>query len=193
MALYGFNDFATGNTPGATDFDGIMRQTVMGFADTATRDSELASVLEEGLIAQTLADDTFWRYTGSAWEILFEREKAWTSPTITQGSSVAKTVNWGSYKRSYGRFDATLKVTFTASGTGGNAIGISTPFDVVGASGTFAFFDDSLGLYRAGFAVGVADDTIGLIIDLGADLFGIAASDGITADDVLWLDIHGSY
>lgn len=191
--MYGFTDFALGNTPGATDFDGIMRQTVMGFADAATRDSELAAVLEEGLLAQTLDDDTFWRYDGADWEILFEREKPWTSPTVDQGGVVACTVDWGSYKRSYGRWDATLKVTFTASGTGGIAIGITTPFDVVGASGTFAFFDDSFGKWRQGFALGVAADVVALIIDLADDLLGIAASDGITADDVLILDLHGSY
>ena len=191
--MYGFTDFATGNVPGATDFDGIMRQTIMGFADVATRDSELSAVLEEGLVAQTLDDETFWRYDGADWEILFEREKAWTAPTIVQGGAVAHTVDWGSYKRSFGRWDASLKVTFTASGTGGNTIGISTPFDVVGASGTFAFFDSSLGVDRVGVAIGIADDVIGLKIDGGADLYGNAVSDAITADDVLWLDVHGSY
>jgi hypothetical protein len=191
--MYGFNDFAVNDTPGATDFDGIMRQTIMGFADASTRDTELTGVLEEGLVTQTLDDDTFWRYTGAAWEILFEREKAWTSPVILQPTSVAHTVNWGSYKRSYGRWDASLKVTFTATGTAGNAIGLTTPFDVVGASGTFAFFDDSLLLYRTGVALGIADDTVGFVIDLGADLYGISGADGITADDVLWVDLHGSY
>jgi CubicO group peptidase (beta-lactamase class C family) len=191
--MYGFNDFATSDAPGATDFDGIMRQTIMTFADASTRDTELTGVLEEGLVTRTLDDDTFWAYTGAAWEIVMEREKTWSSTSIVQPTAVTHTVNWGSYKRSYGRWDGMLKVTFTAAGTGGNAIGIATPFDVVGVSGSFAFFDDSLGLYRTGFAIGVADDTIGLIIDLGADLFGIAASDGITADDVLWLDVHGSY
>jgi hypothetical protein len=170
-----------------------MRQTIMGFADASTRDTELTGVLEEGLVTQTLDDDTFWRYTGAAWEILFEREKTWSSTAVDQGGAVAHTVNWGSYKRSYGRWDASLKVTFTATGTGGNAIGLATPFDVVGASGTFTFFDDSLGLYRTGTALGVADDTVAFVIDLSADLFGIAASDGITADDVLWADLHGSY
>src|SRR5688572_22488975 len=191
--MFGFTDYATGNTPGATDFDGIMRQTIMTFADTATRDSELAAVLEEGLVAQTLDDETFWRYDGYEWEILFEREKAWTSTSIVQPTAVAHTVNWGSYKRSYGRWDGSLKVTFTATGTAGNAIGIATPFDVVGVSGSFAFFDDSLGLYRTGVVLGVADDTKALVIDLGADLYGISGADGITADDVLWLDVHGSY
>lgn len=191
--MYGFTDFATGNVPGATDFDGIMRQTFLGFADADERDTELAAVLEEGLVAQTLDDETFWRYTGAAWEILFEREKAWTAVTVDQGGAVAHTVNWGSYKRSFGRWDAILKVTFTASGTGGNTIGISTPFDVVSASGGFRFFDSSLGVDRVGFAQGIADDVIGLAIDGGADLYGNAVSDAITADDVLWLDVHGSY
>jgi hypothetical protein len=191
--MYGFNDFTVGDTPGATDFDGIMRQTIMTFADDTTRDTELTGVLEEGLVAQTLDDETFWRYTGAAWEILFEREKAWTPAVVLQPTSVANTVNWGSYKRSFSRWDATLKVTFTATGTAGNAIGITTPFDVVSASGTFTFFDDSLGLYRQGGVLGVADDTMALVIDLGADLYGISGADGITADDVLWLDVHGSY
>lgn len=191
--MYGFNDFTVGDTPGATDFDGIMRQTIMTFADDTERDTELAAVLEEGLVARTLDDGTFWTYDGAAWEILAEREKAWTGTSIVQPTAVAHTVNWGSYKRSYGRWDATLKVTFTATGTAGNAIGIATPFDVVGVSGSFAFFDDTLGLYRTGVVLGVADDTMALVIDLGADLFGISGADGITADDVLWLDVHGSY
>lgn len=190
--MYGFNDFTVGDTPGATDFDGIMRQTIMGFADVATRDTELAAVLEEGLVAQTLDDETFWRYDGSDWEILFEREKAWT-PTITQGSTVANTLDWGSYKRSYGRWDAGFQTTFTAAGTAGNEITITPPFTTIGVAGTFTFFDDSLGVFRVGTVLPGPGGTIALAVDLAADYYGNAASDGITADDTLVIDMHGSY
>lgn len=191
--MYGFFDHSAGGTFGATDADGTLRQTIMAFDDVADRDAQLAAVLEEGLVTQTLDDDTFWKYNGSDWEILFEREKAWTGTSITQPTAVAHTVNWGSYRRSYGRWDATLKVTFSAAGSAGNAIGIATPFDVVSASGTFTFLDDTLGQYRQGGVLGVADDTMALVIDLSDDLYGISGADGITSGDVLWLDVHGSY
>src|SRR5262245_28744857 len=140
MALYGFNDYTTGDTPGATDFDGLMRQTFMGFDDTTERDSELSAVLEEGLLAQTLEDETFWRYDGDDWEILFERVKGW-SPEVTQGSTVANTLEWATYKRSFGRWDASFHTTFTATGSAGEPITISPPFATIGVGGTFTFYD----------------------------------------------------
>lgn len=190
--MYGFNDFAVGNTPGATDFDGIMRQTIMTFADVAERDTELAAVLEEGLVTQTLDDDTFWKYNGTIWEILFEKEKTWT-PTITQNTAVANTLVWASYRRSYGRWDAGFQTTFTGTGTAGFQITLSAPLTTIGVAGTFTFYDDSLALFRNGTILPGPGGTIALAIDLGADYFGNAASDGIAADDVLVVDMHGSY
>lgn len=190
---YGFHDFATSETPGATDFDGIMRQTIMTFADATARDAALTGgILAAGLVAQTLDNETFWRYDGAGWEILLEPAQGW-APTITQGSPVAHTLEWATYQRTYRQWVAGFQLTFTGSGSAGNQIAISPPFATIGIGGNFTFYDSSLGLIRTGTVLPGDGGSIALAIDLSPGYYGLAASDGITADDTLIVDMHGAY
>lgn len=193
MGFVDFNTYPGANsTPGATDFDTMMRQSTMRFADSAARDAALSGVLAEGMRAYTDDADTFWFYDGSAWVIESEPVRAWT-PTVTQGSTVTKTVNWSGYQRANDGYRAFCKLTMTGSGTPGNSIIVSTPFTHIEAFGAFGFFDDSLGLYRAGFVLPESMTEYSFIIDLGALPFGNAASDGLTSGDQLWLSVQGTY
>lgn len=63
-----FKDFAAGDVLTAADVDNLlMRQTVMTFADETARDTALAAVLAEGMIAYLDDTDEVLKYTGSAW------------------------------------------------------------------------------------------------------------------------------
>jgi hypothetical protein len=152
----------------------------------------LAGVLAEGL--HTYQDDSNTRtyYNGAAWVIDSEPSQAWT-PTINQPGSIAKTVNWGWSQRSNGLYRATCKLSITGSGTGTNAITVSTPFTQVEAFGSFVFFDTSNSFYRSGNVLPQSTTLYSFVIDSGADLYGIAGTDGMTNGDVLWLSVTGSY
>jgi hypothetical protein len=64
-----FKDFAAGDILTAADVDNLlMRQTVMRFADATARDTALASVLAEGMIAYLDDTDDILKYTGASWE-----------------------------------------------------------------------------------------------------------------------------
>lgn len=176
----------------SSDVNGyLMDQTVMVFDDTTDRDSILAAVLAEGLICQTLDDDTIWRYDGSAWDIVVEKEKPWT-PTVVQGSSVSLTVNSGAYQRTFGTWTAGMKVTFSGAGTASEAIYIPKPFSEPGGQGVFRFYDSGLAIMRVGMVDSFDDDLMFLWIDGAADAYGVAATDDIESGDILWMKVHGS-
>lgn len=64
----GYKDFTAGATLAAADLEDYCElQSVMRFASTAARDTALAGVLTNGLLAYTTDTSTRWRYTGSAW------------------------------------------------------------------------------------------------------------------------------
>lgn len=190
---YGFHDFAALDGFGASDADGFLRQTTMNFADAAARDAALTGgIVEEGMRAYTRDANTYWWYDGSNWVIETEPAQSWT-PTVTQSGTVSKTVNWGWYRRSNGLYEAQCKLTFTGSGTSTNAILISTPLTQVDAFGAFVFYDSSLGEYRVGNVLPNSTTTYSLAIDEGVDLYGIAGTDGITNNDVLWLKVTGRF
>ncbi len=187
-----FHDFTLNEVFTSANADILMRQGIMRFADTSSRDTALSGVLAEGL--HTYQDDanTVTYYTGAAWVILSEPTQAWT-PTVTHSGSVAKTTNWAWYKRTGDLYEAQCKLSFTGSGTSTNAILVSTPLTQVDASGSFIFYDSSNSFYRVGNVLPNSTTTYSLAIDSGADLYGIAGTDGITNNDVLWLKVTGRY
>ena len=64
----GFKDFAVGEVLTSSDVDNfLMRQTVMVFDDAATRDTDLAAVLVEGMFAYLKDTDVLTYYDGSSW------------------------------------------------------------------------------------------------------------------------------
>ena len=96
----GYKDFEAGNVLAAADVDGyLMRQTVMTFADAAARDTALAAVLDEGMVAYLEDTDLITVYNGSAWvDILGEYQTwtpTWANLTVGNGTTYAWYVQQG--------------------------------------------------------------------------------------------------
>lgn len=190
---YGFHDFTAGDTFGASDADGIIRQTTMNFADAAARDAALTGgILEEGMRAYTRDNNTYYAYDGSAWVIESEPVQSWT-PTVTQSGAVTKTVTWGFYRRTGGIFVASCRLDFTGSGTASNEIVVTSPITHIVAGGSMTFYDTSGGFWRHGYAVNKSTTTFNFTIDEGTDYYGKAGGDGITSGDVLIMTVTGNY
>lgn len=63
-----FLDFTAGQVLTADQVDNfLMRQTVMVFDDAGSRDTALAEVLDEGMLAYLKDSNDIFKYTGSAW------------------------------------------------------------------------------------------------------------------------------
>lgn len=189
----GFKDFTAGDVLTAAQVDGyLMRQTIMVFASTSARDTALSGNLEEGMFAFTTDTNSVYYYTGSAWVIYSEPAQSW-SPTITQGSSVAGTTNRGWYRRRDGFFEAGLKWTASAAGTGSNVISVSLPVTLPNAEdvgGTFYYDDASTAIVGV-----VRNDTttsFKMVIDGATSSLG-ATSPTIASGDVLRVSISGRY
>lgn len=194
---YGFHDFAPNDVFGATDADGILRQTTMWFEDTTSRDIALSGILEEGMRAYTADEDggTFWWYSEALaqWCVETQPVQSWSPITVTQSGTVTHTVNWANFQKNNGAYRAVCKLTFTGTGSSGNPILVSTPFTHIEGFGNFGFWDDSSGYYRVGIALPHSTTQYSFAIDQGTGLYGMAGSDGITADDILWLQVTGTY
>jgi hypothetical protein len=188
----GYFDKSPGDTLTAANVDTLMLQGNIRFADAAARDTALASVLAEGLVSYEDDVNTLKLYDGSAWNIIHEPAQSWT-PTISQPGSIAKTVNWGFYRRSGGTYIANAKMTITGSGTAVNAITVSAPITQVVGFGSFVLYDTSLGAYRSGAVLPQSTTLYSFVIDEGADLYGIAGTDGMTNGDIMWLQVTGTY
>jgi hypothetical protein len=65
----GYIDFTAGNVLTAAQMDTTMRQTVMPFADAATRDTALSGVLVEGMTTYQLDTNRTTTYDGTNWLI----------------------------------------------------------------------------------------------------------------------------
>lgn len=103
----GFHDFASGEVLTANNVDGyLMRQTVMTFATSAARDSDLSGVLDEGMVAYLEDNDQLTYYNGSGWRVIYQAKTAWT-PTFTN-----LTVGNGTLAGEYARFGELVHVSF---------------------------------------------------------------------------------
>ena len=203
MAGAGYRDWTAGDVPTADQFDTyIQHQTVMRFADAATRDTALSTVKAEGMCAFLLDTNTLTVYSGAAWSTIGPLHGVptdWT-PTVTQSGAVTVTENWAVYSR-FGRWiHAQFHVSCTASGTAGSAIIIGgLPATAAGAGigvlhlGVGAFVDasDTNRTYPFAFNLESSttlslhkDSTIGDIQprlgETGNDAFALALASGDT-------------
>lgn len=188
----GYFDKSPGDTLTAANVDTLMLQSVMRFASSSARDTALSGVLAEGLMSYEDDVNSLKLYNGSAWTIVSEPSQSW-SPTISQPGSISKTVNWGFYQRTNGIYIANCKLSITGSGTAVNAITVSAPLTQVVGFGSFVFYDTSNSYYRSGAVLPQSTTLYSFVIDSGADLYGIAASDGMTNGDILWMQVMGTY
>jgi hypothetical protein len=203
----GFKDFVAGDVLTAAQVDGyLMRQTVMVFASDAARDTALSGNLEEGMHCYTEDNNREYVYTGAAWEILSEPTQTWTA-TVTQGSAVSGTQSIGRYQRSRGWFRAIMVWTSTGAGTTAQPIVISLPVTLNSASAVSGFgtiVDDDgnpSGPTANSNLVHVRPDTttsIHLVKDAGTGVIGDDVGPAgstyiIAADDVIYLEVTGTY
>lgn len=121
----GYHDFTAGETLTAANLEDYCElQSVMQFADSATRDTALSAVKTEGTQSLQRDSNSVTVYSGSAWSTvgpLYGALTSWT-PTVTQSGSVTVTVNYATYQRIGRLIHAQFKCTVTGSGTGANAI-----------------------------------------------------------------------
>jgi hypothetical protein len=117
----GYKNWAAGNVLTAADLeDYTVLQSAMRFTNAAARDSALASVLTEGLIAYLIDTNTYTIYTGSAWSTIgpvHGQLTSWT-PTVTQTGSVTVTNNYSRYHRQGRLITGWFSLTVTGSGSG---------------------------------------------------------------------------
>lgn len=122
----------------------------------------------------------------------------WT-PTITQGSAVAGTVNRGWYvKRSDGTFQATLHWAATAAGTAANSISVSLPLSVASVydlGGSVVFYDSGTPLITTGVPwPGGALATFGIYVTgSNANLLGVSPAITLASGDIIVVTVHGRW
>jgi len=96
----GYRDFAIDEILTSANVNNyLMTQAVMSFSSTTTRDSELSGSLEEGMVAYTRADNTFWWYDNSSWRVLLTPETSYTPTLGGTGWSLGNGVFTASYTR----------------------------------------------------------------------------------------------
>ena len=176
---------------------------VLAGADTDEIDTQMTIICTSGTrptgaegrrIYETDTNRLYY-YDGSAWVIETEPLQTW-SPTITQSSSVAGTVNRGWYQRRNGLWEAALKWTSSASGTAANAIVVSTPLTTVNAAdtgGSFRVYDASATTSYAGYVLGFTTTSVQLYCDAATSALGINPALTLATSDEIWLHIAGSY
>ena len=102
-----FKDFAAGDILTAADVDDyLMRQSIMTFADSATRDTALSAVLAEGMFCYLDDTNAFQYYDGSAWA---DVSNPGDITAVTAGTALTGGGTTG---------DVTLNVDLTAVATG---------------------------------------------------------------------------
>ena len=196
MAQLGFHDFAVADTLTAALMDGVLRQTVMTFADYATMLSELSGVEEHGMVCVTTAGDNIWMYDGSDWVPIMSTwadfTPAWTNLSAGNGTVSAEYRYTGSEMRCRGVF-----VLGSTSSVTGSPIQFTIPNSessraTGGGSIGSAFFVDSSASAKpySGITVVSASDT--LVSFVGSDDNYTSASAPFTwatSDTIRW-DVH---
>lgn len=191
----GYKDFVPGDVLTATEVDGyLMRQTVMTFSSSTTRDSGLSGVLDEGMYAYLEDTDQLTCYTGSSWEIESEPWTAW-APTITQTGTVTHTVNWGRYRRARGIVSAIGVFTVTGSGSAGSDITITTPVTLTSGEaigGSFTLFDTGNTVYAGSLFPG-STTTFRMHVSGQGNPVGTLPNFGLASGDVIRVNFFGEY
>lgn len=125
MAGAGYRDWTAGEKPTAAQFDTYLQeQTCMVFASAAARNSALAAVLAEGMLAYLLDTNTMTVYSGSAWSTIGPVHGALTSwtPTVTQSGSVTISITEAFTSRLGRLVFLTARFAPTGTGTAGTDI-----------------------------------------------------------------------
>jgi hypothetical protein len=187
----GYYTFVDNAVPTSSQWNSNFRDQVITQCTSATRP---ASPVEGQCIFETDTDRLLY-YSGAAWVIITEPRQTWT-PTITQGSAVAGTVNRGWYRRSNGLFEARLKWTSTAAGTASNPITVTTPLtmlDAADAGGSWNFTDTGTTAYAG--SVHPNSTTAVFLHDgaVNAAQFGQGPAVTIASTDVLYVTLFGTY
>lgn len=163
----GYHDFVPGETLSSANIEEYCQnQSVMRFADSASRDTALSSVKTEGMVSYQLDSNSETIYSGSAWSTIGPLHGAGSSyiPTLTQSGSVTYTNDSGLWR--IGRLViARFNLTVTGSGTGANVVTVSTPFIMWTSSslvtlGTGMIFDTSANAIYKGVIVPASTGTI---------------------------------
>lgn len=132
----GYHDWTAGEVVTAQNVEDYLQlQNVMRFADASARNTALASVLTEGLLAYLLDTNTLTVYSGSAWSTIGPVHGAFTAytPAVVQGVSVTSTNGGSGYVRLGRLIIGWFSVEATSAGTAANAITVTVP--VAGTSG----------------------------------------------------------
>jgi hypothetical protein len=175
--MAGYKDWAPGNILTAADLDGyLMEQTVMRFADASARNTALASVLAEGMIAYLIDTNTWTVYTGSAWSTIGPLHGALTSwtPTVTQTGSVTVTNNYSRYRRTGRHIEGWFSLNVTGSGSGLADIVIGAiPATAASTSpliGRGRLYDQSVPATRDCWLYLASTTTFGMTLSVGVDV-----------------------
>jgi len=137
-----------------------------------TQSSASSTYLTQSSASNTYATQTNFSNTG------------WTSytPTITQGVTLSKTVNYAKYKQIGKTLYVNISMTITSGGTAGNRIRTSLPIPVISADvvvlGSGYYFDAGTAHYP-GTAIIYDVNTVELYTHASANAIG--ASPGVTA------------
>jgi hypothetical protein len=152
----------------------------------------------EGMVIYETDTDMLLMYTGSAW-IEFARHGVWTdyTPTLAQGVTVTKTVNYARYVRFGRTIHAQGLVSVTSTGTAASAISMGFPVTPATAGiltnrtiGSAWIADNSAGLTHPAFAVIFSGPVIVFISSTaavnnyeGVSIFSAALASG---DQISW-------
>jgi hypothetical protein len=177
----GYKNWAAGNVLTAADLeDYTVLQSAMRFASAAARDSALASVLTEGLIAYLIDTNTYTIYTGSAWSTIgpvHGQLTSWT-PTVTQTGSVTVTNNYSRYHRQGRLITGWFSLTVTGSGSGSANIVIgaipATAASTAPLAGQVRFYDASGPTTNTAWLYLASTTTFGGTQQVGTDMGAIA-------------------
>jgi hypothetical protein len=162
----GYKDWTAGNVLTAADLeDYTVKQSVMRFASASARNTALASVLDEGMMAWLDDVNSMTVYSGSAWSTIGPVHGAWTSwtPTVTQSGSVTVTVSAAAYSRLGRLIIGSCILSVTGSGTGANDVILSLPVAAAGGlvvngviGGGFIYDVSATSKYRGLVVVGAS-------------------------------------
>jgi hypothetical protein len=186
----GYKNWAAGNVLTAADLeDYTVLQSAMRFTNAAARDSALASVLTEGLIAYLIDTNTYTIYTGSAWSTIGPVHGALTTwtPAVTQTGSVTVTNNYSTYQRVGRMITGSFSLNVTGSGSGGVACTIGAiPATAASTSpliGRIGYYDLSATQTYDGWLYLASTTTFGGTANVGAVLAsGINLANGDKLD-----------
>lgn len=184
------SDLADASVLTSSFYNTYLRQQVVVTCTSATRPTGV----EGRHIFETDTDRVLY-YSGAAWVILSEPIQSW-SPTITQSSSVAGTVNRGWYRRSNGLFEAQLNWTASAAGTSSNTVTITLPVTLANGSdlGGTVIFNDA-GTITIGVAAALSTTTFGFYVQgaTSSAPFGSSPTTAIASGDTITASISGTY